>query len=137
MTMIDREPDLLRELAPGPKLAIAAEGLFLANLMIAPGVGFVLLVLLWAIFRKRADALTRNHLEQTVVASLWGGAVLLGVSLAIFLLGGLENPWSWVVGVLYFLCFHAMLILGGMVGLNRAVLARPWRFPLIGPRIRN
>jgi hypothetical protein len=137
MTMAGREPDLLREFAPGPKLAIAAEGLFLANLMSAPGVGFMLLVLLWAVFRKRADALTRNHLEQTVVASLWGGAVLLGVSLAIFLLGGLENPWSWVVGVLYFLCFHAMLILGGMIGLNRAVLARPWRFPLIGPRIRN
>ncbi|AUN96416.1 hypothetical protein C0099_09310 [Pseudazoarcus pumilus] len=134
--MPGRQPDLLRELAPGPKLAIAAEALFLANLMIAPGVAFVLLVLLWAIMRRRADALTLNHLEQTVVASLWGGAALFGVSLAIFLLGGLDNPWSWVVGVLYFLCFHASLILGGVVGLNRAILARPWRFPVIGPRIR-
>ena len=136
MTMPGRQPDLLRELAPGPKLAIAAEALFLANLMIAPGVAFVLLVLLWAIMRRRADALTLNHLEQTVVASLWGGAALFGVSLAIFLLGGLDNPWSWVVGVLYFLCFHASLILGGVVGLNRAILARPWRFPVIGPCIR-
>lgn len=135
--MSPREPDLLRELAPGPKLAIAAEALFLANLMIAPGVAFVLLVLLWAITRRRADALTLNHLEQTVVASLWGGAALVGVSVAIFALGGLDNPWSWVVGVLYFVCFHATLILGGVIGLNRAILAKPWRFPVIGPRIRS
>ncbi len=137
MTMEKRQPDLLREFAPGPKLAIVAEGLFLANLMIAPGVAFVLLVLLWAFFRNRADALALNHLEQTVVASLWGGAALVGVSVAIFALGGLDNPWSWVVGVLYFVCFHAALILGGVIGLNRAFLAKPWRFPVIGPRIRT
>ena len=63
--------------------------------------------------------------------------ILIGVSVAIFLLGGLDNPISWVIGVLYFICVHATLILLGVFGLNRAILARKWRFPLLGPRIEE
>ena len=133
--MPEREPDLLKEAMPGPPLAVAAEVLFLVNLMIVPGIAFVVLVVLWWRHRDGGPALVRNHLTQTVVASLWGGAMLVGVSVAIFLLGGFTNPWSWVVGVLYFVCFHAMLILFGVIGLSRAMLARPYRFPLIGPRL--
>jgi hypothetical protein len=129
------EHDLLKEAMPGPGLAIAAEALFLVNLMIAPGLAFVLLVALWWRHRHHPSPLVRNHLAQTVTASLWGGGMLVGVSVAIFLLGGFENPWSWVVGVLYFVSFHAMLILFGVIGLNRAMLARPYRFPIVGPRL--
>jgi hypothetical protein len=129
----EREPNLLKEVMPGPQLAILAEALFLANLMIIPGLGFVLLVVLWLKKRHTATPLERNHLEQTVVTSVWGGAILVGVSAGIFLLGGFDNPVSWVVGVLYFVCFHASLILLGVVGLNRAMLGKRWRFPIIGP----
>jgi hypothetical protein len=133
--MTEHEPDLLKENLPGPPLAIAAEALFLINLMLAPGLAFIALVGLWLHYRNRASTLVRNHLLQTVVASLWGGAMLVGVSVAVFLLGGLENPWSWVVGVIYFVSFHGMLILFGVIGLNRAILARPYRFPVIGPKL--
>lgn len=133
--MPEPEHDLLKEDMPGPPLAVAAESLFLVNLMIAPGLAFIILVALWWRHRLSAPALARNHLKQTVVASLWGGGLLVGVSVAVFLLGGFTNPWSWVVGVLYFVCFHAMLILFGVIGLNRAMLARPYRFPIIGPKL--
>jgi hypothetical protein len=133
--MADREPDLLRENVPGPPLAIAAEALFLANLMIAPGLAFLALFVLWWRHRHDAPSLARNHLTQTMAASLWGGAILVSVSAGVFLLGGFTNPWSWVVGVLYFVCFHAMLILFGVIGLNHAILARPYRYPVIGPRL--
>lgn len=129
----EREPNLLKEVMPGPQLAILAEALFLANLMIIPGLGFVLLVALWLNKRHTATPLERNHLEQTVVTSLWGGGILVGVSAGIFILGGFDNPVSWVVGVLYFVCFHASLILLGVVGLNRAMLGKRWRFPILGP----
>lgn len=132
---VARTPNLLKELMPGPELAIAAEALFLANLMIIPGLGFLVLVGLWWLHRKHPSPLVRNHLQQTVVASLWGGAILVGVSAGIFSLGGFDNPVSWLVGVIYFVCFHALLILFGVFGLNRAMLARPWRFPLVGPDI--
>ncbi|MFN3984474.1 MAG: hypothetical protein ACK4KV_03250 [Rhodocyclaceae bacterium] len=133
--MSEREPDLLRENMPGPQLAVVAESLFLANLMIIPGLGFALLALLWWRHRGHPSPVVRNHLDQTFFSSLWGGAILVGVSVAIFLLGGLDNPVSWVVGVLYFVCFHATLIIFGVVGLNYAILAKRWRYPLIGPQL--
>ncbi len=127
------EPDLLKENIPGPPLAIAAEALFLANLMVAPGLAFLVLVALWWRHRRDAPSVAKNHLTQTVVASLWGGGALFGMSAAVFLLGGLDNPWSWVLGVLYFVCFHALLIVFGVIGLNHAILAKPWRYPVFGP----
>ncbi|NMG73397.1 hypothetical protein [Aromatoleum diolicum] len=129
------EHNLLKENMPGPPLAVAAQSLFLVNLMIAPGIAFLILVALWWHYRDSAPLLARNHLRQTVAASLWGGGLLVGVSVVIFLLGGFDNPWSWVVGVIYFVSFHAMMILFGVIGLNRAMLDRPYRFPVIGPKL--
>ena len=131
--MPDHEPDLLKENMPGPGLAVAAEALFLANLMIAPGLAFLVLVALWLHHRHTAPLVVRNHLQQTVVASVWGGGILVGVSVAIFLLGGFDDPWSWVLGVIYFVSFHATLIIFGIIGLNHAILGRSWQYPMIGP----
>ena len=130
-----RAPDLLRETMPGPPLAIATEALFLANLMIIPVLGFVLMVALWWRHRHHPSRVVRNHLEQTVFTSLWGGAILVGVVGLILLMGGLDSPVSWIVAILYFVCVHAGLILLGVIGLNRAMLARTWRYPLLGPVI--
>lgn len=135
--MTERKPNLLKEQMPGPPIAILAEALFLANLMIIPVLGFVLNVLLWRKHRHHESAIVRNHVEQTVFTSIWGGAILVGVSVFVFLLGGLDNPISWVVGVLYFVCVHAALILLGVLGLNKAILAQKWRYPLLGPVIED
>ena len=53
---------------------------------------------------------------------------------AIFLLGGFDNPWTWVIGILYFTFVHSSLILLGVMGLSRAINGRSWRFPVFGPR---
>lgn len=131
--MSAQEPDLLKEQMPGPRLAILAEALFLANLLIAPGLAFLALLVLWRRHRDSAPLVVRNHLRQTVVASIYGGAMLVGVSIGIFLLGGLDDPWSWVLGILYFVSFHATLVIFGVVGLNHAILGRSWQYPFIGP----
>ncbi len=131
--MIER-PDPLKHVLPGPPLAIAAEALFLINLMLLPGIAFVILVGVWLRHRNHADPLVRNHLRQTVVTCVWGGALLVVLSAAIFVIGGFDNPWSWVIGVLYFVLFHAGLILLGVLGLVRAINGRSWRYPLVGPR---
>lgn len=130
-------PNLLRENMPGPLLAVVAEGLFLANLMIIPGVAFLILLFLWLRHRKHPSVIVRNHLEQTLFASLWGGMVLVGVVGLIFALGGPGNPVSWILAILYFVCVHASLILFGIIGLNRAILAKTWRYPLIGPALES
>lgn len=127
-------PDPLRHLMPGHRLAVAAEALFLINLMLLPGIAFLLLMVLWAIFRQHPDPLVRNHLRQTGWTCIWGGLLLVVISVAIFLLGGFDNPWTWVIGVLYFTFVHSSLILLGVMGLSRAINGRSWRFPVFGPR---
>lgn len=131
--MTIERPDPLNHVMPGPPLAIAAGVLFLVNLMLLPGLGFIALLVLWLRHHDHADPLVRNHLQQNVVASLWGGAVLVGFSLAIIGLGGFANPWTWVIGVLYFVLVHAGLIYLGVMGMIRAMNGHAWRFPLIGP----
>lgn len=127
-------PDSHKDPLPGPPLAIAAEALFLINLMLLPGLAFLVLLGLWAMNRGHPDPLVRNHLRQTGMTCIWGGLLLVTISLAVFLLGGFDNPWSWVIGVLYFTFVHSTLILLGVLGLSRAINGRSWRYPILGPR---
>lgn len=119
------------------QLAIAAESLYLANLLLAPGLAFI--ALLWlarrpAIMAQEKNSLARQHLRQTLVASLWAGALLGLLSAAILLVGGLGSMWSWFWLILYFTAFHSSLVLFGMFGLSRAMAGQTFRYPLIGPR---
>ena len=116
----------------GQALAVAAESLYLINLMIVPGVGFLGIVWLWLSKRKAASALARCHLDQVFFGSLWGGVLLVIANAAIILLGGYDSPNTWVVAILYFTTCHTTLIFFGALGLARALAGKPYRFPLIG-----
>jgi uncharacterized Tic20 family protein len=120
------------ETPPGQGLAIAAESLYLVNLLLLPGLAF--LALLWLYFRHRDDApaLARGHLGQTLSASLWAGALLVIVNLTIIVLGGYDAPWTWVIVILYFTTAHTTLIVLGIVGLARALAGQSYRYPLVG-----
>lgn len=118
---------------PGRRLAIIAESLYLANLLIAPGFAFLGLLWLWHRADVQALPLARQHLRQTLAASLWAGALLCGLSAVILRIGGFTLMWSWLVLILYFIVFHSGLVLCGMLGLARAIAGQPYRFPLIGP----
>ena len=117
---------------PGQGLAVAAESLYLINLLLLPGLGFLLL--LWLFFRHRNSAppLARVHLRQTVSASLWAGALLILANLLIVVLGGYQAAWTWIIVILYFTTVHATLVLLGILGLARALAGQPCRYPLIG-----
>lgn len=119
---------------PGQSLAIAAESLFLVNLMLAPGVAFLVLAWLWLKRRQDAAPLARGHLDQTFFVSLWGGALIVVASAVLFLWLGGDWEWTWVIVVLYFTGAHSTLILLGMVGLAKAMAGKPYVYPLIGPR---
>lgn len=120
--------------APGQSLAVAAESLFLVNLLVAPGIGFAALYWLW---RKHHSAapLARNHLKQTLYVSLWGGLLITVFSAAFIALGGLQWAWTWVLVIMYFTCVHSTLVICGMFGLARAMAGKTFRYPLIGPKL--
>jgi uncharacterized Tic20 family protein len=120
--------------APGQGLAVAAESLYLINLMLAPGLAFLAIVWLWLMRREGAPALARCHLDQTFFVSLWGGVLIVVACAAILLLGGLDWEWTWVIVIMYFTCVHSTLIMFGALGLAKAMAGKPYRYPVIGPR---
>ena len=127
------EPSPFDETAPpGQGLAIAAESLYLINLLLLPGLGF--LALLWLYFHRRDDAppLAQSHLRQTVSASVWAGALLVFANLLIVALGGYDAAWTWVIVILYFTTVHTTLVMLGIVGLARALAGQSYRYPLVG-----
>lgn len=118
------------------RLAVGAEALYLANLLVLPGIAFAVLAWLWWKHRHTGPdfALARHHLTQTVVASLWAGFLLVGLNGLILVLGGFDSMWSWLAVILYFTFFHSTLVLCGMVGLSKAMAGKTFVFPLIGPQ---
>lgn len=115
-------------------VAVTAEALFLANLLLLPGIAF--LVIVWLRWRYNASTgrLARCHLAQTFFVSLWGGVLLVALSLAFIALAGLHSQWTWVVVILYFTCIHSTLVLLGIFGLSRAMAGHEYVYPLIGVR---
>jgi uncharacterized Tic20 family protein len=128
------EPDRQQPEAevPGQGLAVAAEILYLVNLLLLPGIAFVALVAVY--FRKirRAPALAACHLRQTLSASLWAGGLLLVANASILLLGGYRSPNTWMVVIIYFTTCHATLVLLGVMGLAKAMAGQCYRYPLVG-----
>ena len=119
----------------GQNLAVLAEALYLINLLLLPGIAFVLLLGLWLKYKDSAPALARQHLKQTTFVSMIGGFLIIVLSALILALGGLNWEWTWVILIIYFTCIHSTLVLLGMYALIKAMNGQTWRFPLIGPAI--
>ena len=122
----------LRAVPEGQDLAVAAEVLFLANLMLAPGLAFLGLLWLWLKRRKDAPPLARCHIEQTFEASIWAGMLLVIANVAVIALGGFQSVWTWVVVILWFTCVHSTLILLGVWGLVKALSGKLFIYPVVG-----
>lgn len=116
----------------GQNLAVAAEVLYLTNLLLVPGIAFVVLLAVYVRRIRHAPPLAACHLRQTLAASLWAGVILVVVNLLIIAMGGYHSSWTWLVVILYFTLCHATLVLLGTVGLARAMAGKHYRFPIIG-----
>ena len=111
-----------------------AESLYLVNLLLAPGLGFAVLVWLWLRHRHSAPPLARNHLRQATFVSVVAGVLIACLSGVIVGVGGWRWPWTWVVVLTYFICIHGALVLLGMFALAKAMAGQVWRYPVVGPR---
>jgi uncharacterized Tic20 family protein len=121
---------------PDNRLAVTAQVLYLANLLLLPGIAFLVLLALYFKFRDSPNSLTAFHLRQTLSASLWAGILLLACNGLILGLGGYDGPWTWMIVILYFTVAHSTLIILGMIGLIKAMAGQAWRYPLIGALVR-
>jgi len=115
-------------------IAVIAESLFLINLLLLPGLGFLILLYVFWKKHKQARAVDLNHLQQTISASLWGGFLLVVVNVLIVLFGGYQGAYTWMFVVLYFTMVHSTFILLGVLGLVKALAGECWKYPLVGWR---
>ena len=122
--------------ADGQRLTVVAEALFLANLLVAPGIAFGVLLWLWQKHKASAPPLALQHLKQATFVSLWGGILIVSLTAFFLAVGGLYWEWTWVVVILYFTCIHSTLVMFGMFGLAKAMAGQGWRYPLIGPSLK-
>ena len=126
------EQSIPNETSPGQGLAVTAEILYLVNLLLLPGLAFLLLMVVYFRRISTATPLAACHLRQTMSASLWAGALLVVANIAIVTLGGYRSPHTWLVVIIYFTTVHATLVLLGVLGLAKAMAGQLYRYPLVG-----
>lgn len=101
------------------KIAIAANVLYLTNLLILPVISFVLLLVMQQ--RLSVGTLARNHIRHSIIASIAAGILLAICSVIFGWLGGWDNPYTWVFVIIYFLTCHASMVLLGVYTLAKAI----------------
>ena len=118
----------------GQSLAVIAESLYVANLLILPFLAFI--ALLYIFFKQHASAppLARSHLEQTLSASIGIAIMFFACTVFVMLLKawGLEDVGLWMIVVIVFTIIHATMVLFGVLGLAKAMSGKCWRYPVFG-----
>ncbi len=112
--------------------AITAECLYIANLTVLPVIGFFILLGLYYSRIAKASPLSSCHLQQTVVASIWAGGLLIVVNVIILVTGGYNSPLTVAALILYIFTVHSTLIILGVAGLAKALAGQKFVYPLIG-----
>lgn len=118
----------------GQQLAILAESLYVANLLIIPLLGFIILGFIFLKRHGTAPPLAQSHLEQTIAASIGIAIMFIAFAGIIMLLRmwGLEAVGVWIIVVIVFTIIHATMVLFGVLGLAKAMAGKCWRYPVFG-----
>ncbi len=119
------------EFSEARRLAITAEALYLANLLLLPLLAFLILWWLAHRYGSAPHPLALNHLSQSLRASLWAGLLLVPLPLLVVWLSN-NSLAGWTAAILWFIACHAALVLAGAVGVARAMAGKSWHYPLIG-----
>jgi len=113
-------------------LAIRFEALYLLNLLLLPGIAFLILAWFYLKYKNHSSSLVRSHLQQTFFTSLIGGALIVLVIALLFVFGGFSSSYIWMWIILYFTLAHSTLVVFGALGLAKAMSSQSWRYPIIG-----
>ena len=102
------------------QLAIAAESLYLINLLALPGIALLILCYLRWKYRHSSNALGRCHLQQACLITGWFCLIVMGggVTLWILLAG---SPAGIAMMLLYLIVMHTGFVLLGIFALAKAI----------------
>ncbi|WP_432471070.1 hypothetical protein [Amphritea sp. HPY] len=105
---------------PSLRLAIAAQSLYLINLLLLPGVTLIALLYMAWRYRNDADQLGSCHLRQSAIVSGWFILLVVGGGLLLWFILG-SNPTGLSMTLLYLIVMHTGFVLLGIIGLARAI----------------
>ena len=111
------------------RLAVLAPVLYLLNLLILPGLAFLILCYLYAKYKDIDDPVARIQLTQNFYASIVAGLAIVGISIVIILIGGLSSMYSWMAMLLYALSIHATLVLLGAFAFSKGMNQQGYIYP--------
>ncbi|MCU7834043.1 MAG: hypothetical protein KZQ83_02230 [gamma proteobacterium symbiont of Taylorina sp.] len=124
-----------KSLPDDTNIAILAESLFLANLLLIPVIPFVVL---FSLYRKHKltiksgqESLAYNHIRQTFIASILAGVLIVCVVGVFYFLSNISAAVTWTIIITYFTCVHSLFVMYGIYGLAKAMGGQPVKFPLI------
>ncbi|MCU7799084.1 MAG: hypothetical protein KZQ70_02785 [gamma proteobacterium symbiont of Lucinoma myriamae] len=112
-------------------IAILAETLFLANLLLIPVIPFLVL---WYLFRKYANkphSIAYNHLRQTLIASVLAGVFIVIIVAIFYFFSSTSAAITWTIIITYLTCVHSVFVMLGIYGLSKAMVGQTVKFPLI------
>ncbi len=116
------------------RLALWAQALYLINLLVLPGIAWLILLVLYRKTQQRNNRpLATTHLREAFNASNWAGGLIF-TTILILWIGGAASSTTWVVAILYFTLVHSSFVLLGVLGLSRAFAGERYHYPLIGKR---
>ena len=112
-------------------IAILAEMLFLANLLLIPVVPFLVLFYLLRKYADRPDSIAYNHLRQTFIASIFAGVFIVIIAAIFYFFSSTSAAITWTVIITYLTCVHSVFVMLGIYGLAKAMAGQAVKFPLI------
>lgn len=95
------------------------QALYLTNLLLLPGLSFLLLIWLFSKNRQQKDW-QRIHLYRALQFSILAGIILVLIPLLV-VYGGNAFEASVMVMLVYFVTMHALFVLLGMLNISRAM----------------
>ncbi|MCP5160784.1 MAG: hypothetical protein H6999_08005 [Hahellaceae bacterium] len=110
-------------------LAVKAASWYLVNLLLLPGIAFLVLFRLYLRHGSGNPAgLGVNHVRQAFWMSILGGSLVLLGSGGILLLMG-NSPDMWATLIVYFTIVHSSFVMWGVLALAWAMAGKSVLFP--------
>lgn len=131
--MSAEQEESAESLPEGCDLAIAAEAFYIVNMVLAPGLGFLMLAVLYPYCkRKRPPAIAMNHLRQAISATIWAIVALTIFFVLLWVTGGYPSAYFWPLITFYFVFIHIPMSVIGVIGFGKALAGENYRYPVIG-----
>ena len=117
--------------AKDTSIAMMAETLFLANLLLIPIIPFLFLVYLFSKYRNQKDSIAYIHISQTLTASIFAGIFIVLIAAGFYFFSTTSTAITWTIIITYLTCVHSVFVMLGIYGLSKAMSGQIVKFPLI------